>query len=366
MPEKRDYYEVLGVSKDSSQSEIKKAYRKLAKEYHPDHNKAPNAEEKFKEVREAYEVLSNDEKRKAYDQFGHAATEGFGAGPSGAYSGFGGMPFDMGDLSDILNNFFGGGMGFDFGGFGGGRSRSQQSRGADIKKNIKLSFEDAIWGKEIELEIKRDVVCEKCEGTGAKGKKMEKCETCGGAGRVRRVQNSLLGGISIVTECPDCNGRGEKPVEKCPQCKGSGIQTETKKVKVEIPKGSYDGMILRFRHGGHSGKNGGECGDLFVELQVEPHESFERREDDIYTDVSIPVTIAVLGGEVKVPTPHGDVMMKIPSGTQPETIFRLSGKGSPRLGKKGFGDEYVRVKVDVPKRVSRKEKKLWKELSGKE
>ncbi|MBN2100929.1 molecular chaperone DnaJ [Candidatus Dojkabacteria bacterium] len=364
MPEKRDYYEVLGVSKSASQSEIKKAYRKLAKEYHPDHNKSSDAEEKFKEVREAYEILSNEEKKQAYDQFGHAATEGFGAGPSG-FSGFGGTPFDMGDLGDILNSFFGGGMGdFGFGGWSGGARRQRVERGEDIRKSINLSFEDAIWGKEIELEVERYVQCPECKGTGAENEEVEECSTCGGQGRVRRTQQSIIGGISVVTECPDCEGKGSIPKSRCKKCGGNGILTEKKKVSVKIPEGSYDGMVLRFRHGGHAGRNGGEYGDLYVQLQVEPDEIFERSEDDIYVDVQVPVPLAVLGGEIEVPTIHGDVKLKVPKGTQPSAIFKLKDKGAPRLGGKGFGDEYVRVKIEIPKKVGRKERKLWEELKG--
>jgi len=363
VPDKTDFYEILGVSKGADQSEIKKAYRQLAKKYHPDHNSSPDAEEKFKEVGEAYEVLSSDQKRKAYDQFGHAATEGFGSGVGGGFPGAGGTPFDMGDLGDILNSMFGGGLG-GFGSWSGGGQDSRPERGADIKKNIRMSFEDAIWGKDIELNVERYVKCSACDGTGAKDGKTQKCEPCGGSGRVRRVQKSILGSFSVVAECPECKGKGVKPEVVCDKCHGNGILAEKKKVKVSIPEGSHDGMILRFRNGGHAGRNGGPSGDLFIGLQVDPHESFERRDNDIYVDVDIPVTVAVLGGEIEVPTLHGNMKLKIPKGTQPNSIFRLSKKGSPKLGGKGFGDEYVRVKVKVPKKLSREEKNLWKELAG--
>lgn len=365
MAEKRDYYEVLGVSKEASQTEIKKAYRKLAQKFHPDHNKSADAEQSFKEVREAYEVLSNEEKRRAYDQYGHAATEGFGGGAPG-YSGFGGgSPFDMGDLGDILNSMFGGGLGdFGFGGFGQRTGRSRAVRGEDIKKVIELGFEDAIWGQEVEIEVERYIACEECQGTGAADAKLKSCPTCGGSGRVRRVQNSIFGGISMISQCPKCNGFGQIPEKECPNCGGNGIRVEKKDIKVSIPQGGYDGMVLRFRHGGNAGRNGGEPGDLYVELRVEAHERFERRQDDIYIDEEISVVTAVLGDVIVVPTLHGDVKLRIPAGTQPNTIFKLDKKGAPRLEGRGFGDQYVRVKVEIPKRLNRQQRKLWEELKG--
>ncbi len=370
MPEKRDYYDILGVSKDASPSEVKRAYRKMVRKYHPDHNDSGDAEEKFKEVQEAYEVLSSEEKRQAYDQYGHAATDGFGGAGAAGFSGFNGSPFDMGDLGDILNQFMGGGgfgdVGFDFG-FGGGRGRrgsSRQERGSDIKASVKLPFEEAVWGKEAEIDVKRSVVCTECEGSGAEDGEKEKCQQCGGQGRVQRVQKSVLGNISMISECPTCQGAGEIPKKKCKECKGSGIQEEKSKVKVKIPEGAYDGMILRFRNGGNAGRNGGDYGDLYVEVQVEPHDVYERQGDDIYVDMTIPVTMAVLGDEVDVPTIHGDVKMKIPAGTQPGAIFRLSGKGAPKIKGRGFGDEYVRVKVEVPEKLSKEEKEMWERLRG--
>lgn len=367
MPEKRDYYDVLGVKKDASIAEIKRAYRRLAKELHPDHNKEADAEERFNELREAYEVLSNDQKRKAYDQFGHAGTQGFDPDSVSGFSSSGGVPFDMGDLGDMFSSLFGGmgGMGgFDFGFGGMGGARRQVRRGADVKVRISLKFEEAIWGKNEDIVVERNVQCEKCQGTGAEDGNVKTCEQCGGQGRVRRVQNTFLGGISVVTECPSCGGEGQVAEKKCRDCKGKGFVSEKKKVTIRIPEGSYDGMVLRFRHGGQVGKNGGEYGDLYVELSVEPHPQFERREDDIYVDVMVPVVSAVLGEKVSVPTVHGDVTLKVPSGTQPNTVFKLSRKGAPRLGGKGFGDEYVRVKVEVPRRVGGREKQLWEELRG--
>ena len=364
MADKRDYYEVLGVGKDASLADIKGAYRKQAKQLHPDHNKAPDAEDRFNELREAYEVLSNEQKRKAYDQFGHAGTQGFDPDSASGFSGFGGTPFDMGDLGDMFNNIFGGGglggFGFDFGGMGRGRGRVR--RGEDIKVSIGLKFEEAIWGKEEDIVVERRVQCEECKGTGAEGGTVKTCGQCGGQGRVRRVQNSFLGAISVVTECPACQGTGSVAERPCRACDGSGVKNERKKIKIKIPEGSYDGMVLRFKHGGQAGRGGGEYGDLYVELQVEPDARYERRGDDIYVEVKIPVVLAVLGDTIEVPTVHGMVTFKVPAGTQPNTVFKLSKKGAPKLGGRGVGDEYVRVKVEVPKRVGRGEKKLWEEL----
>jgi len=274
----------------------------------------------------------------------------------------------MGDLGDILEGLFGGnmggmgGFGFDFGGGRSSRGSQRPVRGSDIKQEIHLMFEEAIWGKEIDISVGREILCEACSGTGAEGGKMKTCEQCGGQGRVRRVQNTILGGISMVSECSACRGRGKIPEKECATCEGSGRVAEEKSVKITIPKGSYDGMVLRFRNGGHAGQNGGEYGDLYIELQVDLHETFDRRGDDIYVEVNIPVVTAVLGGEISVATVHGDVMMKIPKGTQPNAIFRLSKKGVPKLRGDGFGDEYVQVNIDVPKRLSRKERRLWEEL----
>lgn len=356
--EKRDYYEVLGISKGADEKEIKKAYRKLAKKYHPDVNKEEDAEAKFKEVQEAYEVLSNSSKRSAYDQYGHAGTEGFnpGSGFQGADFG-GGQPFDMGD---IFGQFFGGGMGgFDF---GQGRRR-QSERGSDLRYKIRLDFMEAMEGGEFELNVDREVTCDKCDGTGSENKKVKKCDTCDGKGRVQRVQQSILGQMAFVTECDSCGGVGEMPEKECSKCRGRGVMPEEASVKVKVPPGAYDGMILRFRGSGSDGKSGLETGDLYIELEVEPHEEFERRENDIYAEQEIDVTTAVLGDTIDVDTVTGEVKLKIPAGTQPGTVFRIKGKGAPILGRyDDRGDHYVRVRVEIPKKLSRKERKLWEEL----
>jgi molecular chaperone DnaJ len=358
--EKRDFYEVLGISKGASETEIKKAYRKLAKQYHPDVNKAPDAEAKFREVQEAYEVLSDTSKRSAYDQYGHAATEGFNPGSEG-FSGFsqGGMPFDMGD---IFSTFFGGDSGFSNFGFSSNRGRTRE-QSFDLRYKIHLSFMESMKGGEYDIKVDREVACNNCEGTGSDNKKVKTCPTCKGQGRVQKVQQSILGRMAFVTECDTCKGTGKIPEKECKVCHGSGIVQEKVPVKIKIPKGAYDGMVLRFRESGNY-SNKGNTGDLYIELEVEPHNNFERRENDIYSTESIPVYTAVLGGTISVDTVHGNVKLKIPNGTQSETIFRIKQKGAPILGRYDEnGDHYVKVIVDIPKKLTREEKKLWEEFS---
>lgn len=361
--EKRDYYEVLGISKGASEQEIKKAYRKLAKQYHPDVNKEPDAEAKFREVQEAYEVLSDPSKRSAYDQYGHAGTEGF-SGFGGGFNGFdyGNTPFDMGD---IFSQFFGGSSGFGgFGDFEFNQSRRNQrsTRGSDLRYRIKMDFLEAMKGGDFKIHVNRDVVCEKCDGTGSEDKKLKDCPTCKGRGRVQRVQQSILGRMAFVTECEVCKGVGKLPNKECKKCHGEGTVQDSEDVKIKVPAGAYDGMVLRFSNSGNVSREG-IPGDLFVELEVEPHEKFERSENDIYTTEHIDVYTAVLGGETEVDTIDGKVKLKIPEGTQSATVFKLKGKGAPILGKyEGRGDHYVKVIVDIPKKLSREERKKWEEL----
>lgn len=375
--DKKDYYEVLGIAKGASTKEIKSAYRKLVKEFHPDHNQSADAEKKFKEVQEAYEVLSDDSKRKAYDQYGHAATDGFnpyanGGNSTNDYEGMGGgAPFDMGD---IFSTFFGGGeggfdsnnFGFDFG-LGSNRGRrskkSVNAAGTDIRYRIKLNFMESMKGGEFQIDITRDIECENCKGTGSENGKLTTCPTCGGQGQVQRVQSTLLGRMSIISECPDCGGTGKKFEKPCKECHGSGVINNKERIKIKLPAGAFDGMVLKFRGGGNSGKAGAPAGDLYVEIQVDPDAKFERRGNDIYTSEEISVTSAVLGDVLDVSTVEGVVVLKIPAGTQSGTIFKLKGKGSPILGRDGtFGDHYVRVDVLIPKKLSRKAKGLWEEL----
>ena len=364
MSKKRDYYEILGIDKKASSEEIKKAYRKLVKKYHPDVNSSDNAEDKFKEVQEAYEVLSDESKRKAYDQYGHAGTAGFG-GQSDPYSGFNGYtqgaPFDMGD---IFNTFFGGGNASNFGfGFGNNSSRQTQVRGTDVRYRIGLSFQESVTGGDFKLKIERDVPCSKCKGTGSETGKTKVCPTCGGSGRVQKVQRTILGSISMNSVCEECEGTGEVPEEKCSKCGGTGSEVERKEEKIKVPAGAYDGMVLRFKGGGNAGPKGTPPGDLYIEVEVEPSKQFERRGNDIYTEEDIPIYTAVLGGETKVNTPYGKVTLKIPKSTEGGSIFRIRDKGMPVLGRENEkGDMYVKVNLIVPKKLSRKEKKLWEEM----
>lgn len=361
---KRDYYEVLGVNKDAKKEDIKKEYRKLVKKFHPDVNKEDGAEEKFKEVQEAYETLSDDTKRKAYDQYGHAGTQGFDprSGNGAGYDyGYGGTPFDMGD---IFNTFFGGGSGFGFD-FGQGANK-RDSGGESLRYRMRFTFEEAMRGGEYSIRVRREVKCSKCDGSGSKSGKRKTCPTCKGSGRERRVQNSFLGQISVMAQCSQCGGVGTVVEDVCTQCNGSGLETKEEDVKIKIPQGAYDGMILRFRDGGNAGVAGGGYGDLYIEIEVEPSEKFDRRGNDLYSVESIPIHTAVLGGKIDVETiQQKSVKLKIPTGTQPGTIFRIKGQGAPILGKEDArGDLYVRVDVKIPKRLKREEKKLWEELSN--
>lgn len=359
---KRDYYEVLGLSKSASKDEIKKSYRKLAKEFHPDRNKSAGAEEKFKEVQEAYDVLSDTQKKSAYDQYGFAGTQAYGGG--GGFGGFGGgtqfQQADFGDLGDLLGGFFGGG--FDF---GGSRSQGRSSnKGDDLEMNIKIEFEEAIFGVEKEVEYNRKSRCHVCNGSGSKNGKKKTCPTCGGGGQVRKMQNTIFGSMQVVSTCPECKGSGQIIEEKCPNCKGSGIENIKDKFKLQIPKGIPDGVTLRFSGRGNAGENEGEYGDLFVNIEVKAHSVLERRGDDIYMEKEIDVTTAVLGGEIKVPTVHGDVYMKVPSGTQSEKVLRLKEKGGPKFRGNGNGDQYVKLVVNIPTKLNKEQKKLWEQLQN--
>jgi len=361
--EKRDYYEVLGVDKSASKQEIKKAYRKLAKQFHPDVNKDAGAEDKFKEVQEAYEILSDDQKKSAYDQYGHAGTSGFGGGFDGFgqgqdFSNFSGFDFggfsDMGDIGSIFDTFFGGGR----------RSTGRKAqRGEDLELRIELEFMDAVFGTEKNIRYKRKIYCKKCNGSGAKeGTSKKTCEVCKGSGRVTRVQRSFIGTIQTTGVCPECQGKGEVIKEKCPDCMGTGRIDNEEEFKLKIPQGTPDGLTLRFSERGNAGSSGGGYGDLYIRIDVKPHNVFERNGNDIYIEQEIDVTDAVLGGEIEVPTIHGDIKIKIKSGTQPGAILKLTGKGVPRIKGGGAGDQYVKLKINVPKRLSKEQKKLWEDL----
>lgn len=372
---KRDYYEVLGVAKGADKKEIKKAFRKLAKEKHPDRNKSANADEEFKELQEAYEVLSDDQKRQAYDQFGHAGASGFGgAGAGGAgFGGFGGAGaggagFD--DLNDIFSSFFGEGFG-GFSGFGpgggpGARGKGNRGvRGADIEATLKVEFEEAVFGKYKTIHYRRRTTCEKCNGEGAEEEAdLVTCPTCSGSGQVTRVQNTFLGSIQTTSVCETCRGTGKTIKKPCSKCAGEGRNQIDDEFKIKVPPGIPDGVTIRFAGRGNAGKNGGSTGDLYLTIEVEEHPELERRGDDIYTEITIDPATAVLGAEIEVESVRGIIKFKIPSGTQPGKIFRLTGKGGPKFRGNGNGDQYVKVNIEIPTKLSRKQAKLWEELEA--
>ncbi len=351
MADKRDYYEVLGVSKNASDDDLKKAYRKLAKKYHPDSNPG-NAEaaEKFKEASEAYSVLSDREKRARYDQFGHAAFEG-GSG------GFGGFDFNGGDMGDIFGDLFG-----DL--FGGGRRSSRGAssgpmRGANVRTSVSITFEEAVFGCEKQIELNLREPCPTCGGSGAKpGTTPVTCSKCRGTGRIISTQQSIFGMMQTETACPDCRGTGKIIKEKCSECRGSGYVTKKTKLSVDIPAGIDNGMSVRIRDKGEPGTNGGPRGDLLVEVRVARHPMFEREDTNIYSVVQITFTKAALGGKVRIKTVDGEVEYDVKSGTQTDTRIRLRGKGVPSVhNRNSRGDHYVTLVVQVPTKLNREQKK---------
>ncbi|MER2063805.1 MAG: molecular chaperone DnaJ [Alkalibacterium sp.] len=347
MAEKEDFYDLLGVSKDASQADIKKAYRKLSKKYHPDINKEADAEEKFKKISAAYEVLSDEQKRAAYDQYGHASTDpnfgaggGFGGGFGGGAGGFGGGGFE-----DIFEQFFG----------GGGRRRNPNAprQGEDLQYVMDLEFEEAIFGKETTIRYNREEECDNCNGSGAKpGTSPQTCSTCHGAGQVNAERNTPFGRVMTQQVCPTCNGTGKEIKEKCPVCHGDGHKKQQHSVKVTVPAGVEDGNQMRLQNQGDAGENGGPYGDLYVIFRVKASKTFDRRGSEIYYELPINMVQATLGDELEVPTVHGKVKFKIPAGTQPGTTFRLKGKGAPRLRGTGNGDQHIKVKVVVPDKLT--------------
>ncbi|MBP5204423.1 molecular chaperone DnaJ [bacterium] len=360
--EKRDYYEVLGVDKKASNDEIKKSYRKLVKKYHPDVNKDPDAVKKFEEVQEAYEVLSDETKRKNYDNYGFAGSSGFSGNSgnsAGGYSSYGnwgnfsGDPFDMGDIMGDLGEMFG---------FRARRSGGVNNNGSDIKYSVDLSFDEAMKGGKYKINVMKDVPCDKCHGTGSKSGDKTECPMCHGSGQTRQVRNTIFGQMATVTVCPNCHGTGKILKDPCGDCDGSGVRQKEKTITIEIPAGAYDGMTLRFRNGGNAGKNGGAVGDLYVVVNVEASNDFERRGNDIYAEVDIPAYTAVLGGVATVSGLFDKIKLKIPRGTQSGTVFRLKGDGCPIVNSKSRGDEYVKVNVKIPTKLSRTEKKLWEQM----
>ncbi len=361
MAEKRDYYEVLGVSKSASDDEIKKAYRKKAKMYHPDlHPNDKECEEKFKEVNEAYEVLSDPDKKSKYDQFGHAGVDpNFGAGQGGGFGGFGGF----GDVEDIFNSFFGGS---GFGGFGGGRSNANAPvQGRDIETRINIDFMDACKGMKKNLKYTHLEKCPDCNGSGAApGTSAKTCPDCHGTGKVKVTQRTPFGNISQVTGCSKCGGTGQVIDTPCKKCGGKGVSKTTVNREIEIPAGINDGQTLRISGGGHCGKNGGGNGDLLILVNVRPDPIFERKGFDIWTEIPITFAQAALGSEIIVPTIDGKVKYNIPEGTQTGTVFRLKEKGVQRLYNKGRGDHYVKVVVEVPNNLNKEQKELIKKFDN--
>jgi len=350
---KRDYYEVLGVDKNATPDEIKKAYRKLARQYHPDVNKEPDAEEKFKEVKEAYEVLSDENKRAQYDRYGHAdPNQGFGG--FGGFGGGGGFE-DFGGFGDIFDMFFGGGS---------RRNPNAPQRGADLQYTMTIEFRDAVFGKESDIEIPRTENCDHCNGSGARpGTHPETCPTCRGTGQQEVVQNTAFGRIVNRRVCPTCSGAGKIIREKCSHCSGTGKVKKRRKIHIKIPAGIDDGAQLRVSGEGESGIRGGPPGDLYVVVNVKPHDFFDREGDDIYCEVPITFAQAALGDEIEVPTLSGKVKLKIPAGTQTNTYFRLKGHGVPRLRGIGQGDQHVKVVVVTPTKLSDKQKELLREFA---
>lgn len=351
---KRDYYEVLGVSKTATQDELKKAYRKLARKYHPDLNKDnEEAAEKFKECNEAYSVLSDDQKRAQYDQFGHAAFENGGMGGGGGFGGAGGFGgFGGSGMEDIFDMFFGG-----QGGRGGSRAKTGPQRGADLRFDLEITFEEAAFGLEKEINLYRDETCDHCHGEGAEpGSKVESCPECNGTGYVRFTQNTMFGQMVNERPCSRCKGEGKIISEPCKECRGKGTVKRNKKLKVKIPAGVDNGSRLRVSGEGEAGAKGGPNGDLYVYLYVKPHKFFERDGTTVLCEVPINIVQATLGADIKVPTLDGQVTMKVPEGTQPGKVLRLKGKGIPSLRGGSRGDQLVRIKVVVPTKLSEKQK----------
>lgn len=361
MADKRDYYEVLGLQKGASADEIKKAYRQMAKKYHPDLNPGDKeAEAKFKECNEAYEVLSDEDKRSRYDRFGHAGVDpnyGAGAGGGAGFEGF--------DMGDIFSSFFGGG----FGGFGGGFGGNQRSnpnapqRGGDIQTNITITFEEAAKGCKKAVNVQRVEVCDECSGTGAaKGTNTQTCPECNGRGQVTTQQRTMLGMMQVQKPCPRCGGKGSIITNPCPKCKGAGRMRRSARVEVNIPAGIDDRQALNVRGEGNKGTNGGPAGDLRVGINVMSHQFFERDGYNVWYETTISFAQAALGSDIIVPTLDGDVKYTVPAGTQPDTVFKLKDRGIQMLNARGKGDQLVRVKVEVPRKLSEKQKELLRQF----
>ena len=351
---KKDYYEVLGVSKDATDAEIKSAFRKLAKQYHPDISKEANAEEKFKEIQEAYEVLGDENKRKQYDQFGHAAFEGAqGFGGASGYGGFDASGFDFGDIFD---NIFGGG----FGGFGGQTTRNTARQGDDKLVRIRLTFEEAVFGCEKDIKLDVSERCDDCKGKGGMGEKT--CPDCHGTGTQTTEQRTLFGTFMSKTTCRKCGGKGKIYEDTCSTCKGSGRIMNHKTITISVPSGVDNGTRLVISGNGEAGINGGPNGDLYIEFAVENHKFYSRDGDDIYLKVPITITEAVLGSKKEIPTLYGNLKLTIPAGTNTGDKQRIKGKGIENAKRKTKGDMYIIMDVRIPEKISKDQKRLLEEL----
>ena len=356
MAEKRDFYEVLGVSKSATKDEIKSAYRKLAKVYHPD-NKQTGDEAKFKEIQEAYDILYDDQKRQTYDQFGHAAFDQSAGGGAGGFNGFQGGFGDV-DLGDLFGSFFGGGRARSRGNSNGPR------RGNDTLQRVEISFMDSINGKKVKLTVNYDQTCSKCNGTGAKdSSSIKTCSKCNGRGSIVRQQQTIFGVMQSETTCPDCGGTGKVVAEKCSECLGKGYKRVKSELDVNIPAGITNGQQIRIAGKGERGYNGGPNGDLYLEVIVKQHEYFTRQGNDIHINVPIDLVTACLGAKITVPTVYGDIEVNVPEGTQPNAILKVKGKGVKELNSSNYGDQYIHLQVKTPTKLSSEQRKLLTKFS---
>jgi molecular chaperone DnaJ len=346
----RDYYDILGVPRTASQDELKAAFRKLARQYHPDVNKAHDAEEKFKEINEAFAVLSDEQKRAAYDRFGHAGVRGPGGGSE--------VNVDFTDFADIFNDLFG------LGRQSGRRARNTPRRGGDLQMRLDLTFEESVFGAEKEIDISRDEPCSTCGGTGAEpGTSPVRCATCNGAGEVRQVRQTILGAMVQVATCPTCGGAGETIAAPCKTCNGRGLERRTRSKVVAVPAGVDTGTQIRLAGEGQPGAFGGPAGNLFIVIQVKPHKFFKRREYNILLDLNINIAQATLGAEVDIPTVDGPTKLRIPAGTQPGKVLTLRAKGVPHLRGAGRGDQLVIVNIEIPSRLTPDQRQLFEQLA---
>ena len=355
--DKKDYYEVLGVSKDASQAEIKSAFRKLAKKYHPDVSKEPDAEERFKEAQEAYAVLSDENKRKQYDQFGHAAFNNNGAG------GYDFSDFDFSDIfSDLFGANFGGGFSnFGFSDFGFGGNTVRKAKGRDSIIRVDLDFEEAVFGTDQTISLILNDTCDECDGAG--GFDVKTCDRCHGSGTITREQQTILGSFMTKTTCDKCGGKGETYSKECSKCHGLGTVRATKEIEVKVPSGVDTGNQLRIREKGEAGINGGPNGDIYLEFDVKKHPIFEREDNDIYLELPITMAEAALGCKKKVPTLYGNITLTIPAGSESGEKHRVRGKGVSNVNSFGKGDMYIILKVKTPQKLSKEQKKLFDQLA---